>query len=54
MKRNIALLLLPLMLLQACSNNDRDAGPGGVSTEDAKALDDAAAKLEQENAVPPK
>lgn len=37
------------ILLGGCSQADtQPAGPGGVSAEDAKALDEAAAKLDSE------
>jgi hypothetical protein len=35
-----------LGLLAACSDSDDDAGPGGVSTGEAEALDEAAEMLE--------
>jgi hypothetical protein len=35
-------------LLTACSDNAAEQGPGGVSAEDAKALDVAADKLDAE------
>lgn len=38
------------MLLAACGNNAVDQGPGGVSAEDAKALDAAADKLDAQTA----
>ena len=45
---------LPLiLLLSACGPAPIDPGPGGVSVEDAKALDEAAARLEEEQADPP-
>jgi hypothetical protein len=34
------------LALAACGPADNDPGPGGVSTEDARALDEAAAKLD--------
>jgi hypothetical protein len=37
-----------MLLLAACSDNQSNAGPGGLSADDAKALDEAAAKLDQE------
>lgn len=46
---------LPLfLLLSACGPAPTDPGPGGVSVEDAEALDEAAARLEEEQANPPK
>jgi len=44
--RNL-LPLLPLAALAACSPGDNDPGPGGVTAGEARALDDAAAMLEQ-------
>lgn len=41
---------LPICLaLVACGPADSDSGPGGVSVEDARALDEAAAKLDAES-----
>lgn len=41
-----------VMLLGGCSQADtQPAGPGGVSAEDARALDKAAAKLDSETAA---
>lgn len=37
-----------LLALCACGPADSEPGPGGVSVEDAKALDEAAAKLDAE------
>jgi hypothetical protein len=37
-----------LMLLAACGDTTTDQGPGGISAEDAKALDVAADKLDAE------
>jgi hypothetical protein len=45
--------LLLILLLSACGPAPTDPGPGGVSVEDAKALDEAAARLEEEQADPP-
>lgn len=42
-----------LLLLSACGPAPSDPGPGGVSVEDAEALDKAAARLEEEQADPP-
>jgi len=40
--------LLPLLLvLVACARTDNEPGPGGVTVGEAKALDDAAAMLEE-------
>jgi hypothetical protein len=45
--------LLLFLLLPACGPAPTDPGPGGVSVEDAEALDEAAARLEKEQAAPP-
>lgn len=37
-----------LLGLAACGPKDTDAGPGGVSVGEARALDEAAAMLEQQ------
>ena len=50
MKSVSALLAL---LLAACGDSASQVGPGGVSADDAKALDAAAAKLEDEAAGQP-
>ncbi|MGZ3196400.1 MAG: hypothetical protein ACXWJC_10255 [Croceibacterium sp.] len=39
---------LGLFFLAACGQKDSDAGPGGVSVGEARALDDAAAMLERQ------
>lgn len=39
-------------LLSACGPADSDPGPGGVTVEDARALDEAAAKLDAEQQAP--
>ena len=39
-------------MLAACGQKDTDAGPGGVSVGEARALDDAAAMLEQQRLPP--
>lgn len=45
---------LPLfLLLSACGPAPTEPGPGGVSVEDAQALDEAATRLEKEQADPP-
>ncbi len=41
--------LLLCLALTACGPADSDPGPGGVSVEDARALDEAAAKLDAES-----
>jgi hypothetical protein len=47
--RSLITLLIPLMII-GCSDGSSEVGPGGVSAEDARALDDAAAKLDAEAA----
>jgi hypothetical protein len=39
---------LALLMLTGCGDGTSNIGPGGVSAEDAKALDEAAAKLDKE------
>jgi hypothetical protein len=42
---------LPLLILAglvACGPAENEPGPGGVSAEDARALDEAAAKLDEQ------
>jgi len=41
------------VLLAACGPAPTDPGPGGVTVEDAEALDEAAERLEFEQADPP-
>lgn len=41
------------VLLAACGPAPTDPGPGGVTVEDAEALDEAAERLEAEQADPP-
>jgi hypothetical protein len=48
MRRPLTSCLLALFLLGACSGNEDNVGPGGLSAEDAAALDEAAAKLDRE------
>jgi hypothetical protein len=43
---------LILIVLAACGPKDTDAGPGGVSVGEARALDEAAAMLEQQRLPP--
>lgn len=38
--------LLSCFALASCGSSDNDAGPGGISVEDARALDEAAEKLD--------
>jgi hypothetical protein len=47
--REVLALLLAALMLVSCDDADQP-GPGGVAHEDAKALDEAAAKLDAENA----
>lgn len=45
--RMARIIVLSMMaVLVACGPADSDPGPGGVSVEDARALDEAAAKLD--------
>ena len=48
MPKSLIYLLLLLLALGGCDAGDSELGPGGVSQEDATALDDAAAKLDAE------
>jgi hypothetical protein len=43
---------LALLCLAGCGPKDTDAGPGGVSVGEARALDEAAAMLEQQRLPP--
>jgi len=45
--------VLLFVLLAGCGPAPTDPGPGGVTVEDAKALDKAAERLEAEQADPP-
>ena len=49
MNRPFHALLLPLAAcaLSACAKDDNDPGPGGVTVGDARALDQAAARIEE-------
>ncbi len=47
-------LLSVLAVLTACDPNATDPGPGGVNAGDAKALDDAAKKLDERQSNPGK
>jgi hypothetical protein len=44
--------VLALVWLAACGQRDTDPGPGGVSVGEARALDEAAAMLEQQRLPP--
>lgn len=44
-------LLALLLVLAACSRTDNEPGPGGVTVGEAKALDDAAAMLEERDKI---
>lgn len=39
--------MMALLALGACGKSDNDPGPGGVSVGEARALDEAAAMIEQ-------
>lgn len=41
-----------LALIAGCSRTDNEPGPGGVTVNEAKALDDAAAMLESRDSAP--
>ena len=45
--------LAMLILTTGCSRTDNEAGPGGVTVSEAKALDDAAEMLESRDNVAP-
>ena len=45
--------LLILVILSACGDGSNTPGPGGVSAEDAQALDEAAAQLDAEATIQP-
>ena len=49
----LTVLLSSMLLLSACGPASEERGPGGLVPEDASALDDAAAKLDEENAPAP-
>ena len=46
------LVPLALVLLAACGQSDSDPGPGGVTVGEAKALDEAAAMIDQRRLPP--
>lgn len=46
------LVPLALVLLAACGPADSDPGPGGVTVGEAKALDEAAAMIDQRRLPP--
>lgn len=48
MARAPLLTMLAALALASCGKADNDAGPGGVSAGEAKALDEAAEMLEAE------
>lgn len=50
----LACVLAPplALLLASCGQSDNDPGPGGVSVGEARALDDAAAMIEQRRLPP--
>ena len=43
---------IALLLLVSCGQKDTDAGPGGVSVGEARALDEAASMLDQQRLPP--
>jgi hypothetical protein len=51
MKLTFTLMLSSLLLLNSCGNETDQPGPGGVSAENAKALDAAAEKLDHQTAA---
>lgn len=48
-----ALLSTASLSLAACDDNADQVQSGGLNTADAKAVDEAAAKLDAENQLPP-
>lgn len=42
-----------LLLLAACGQSDSEPGPGGVTVGEARALDEAAAMLEEQRMISP-
>ncbi|MGL5838701.1 MAG: hypothetical protein ACRCY3_09410 [Sphingorhabdus sp.] len=53
MRSKAAYLVIAFLPLSACGPAPTDPGPGGVTMEDAEALDEAAEKLDTELAEPP-
>ena len=47
-----ALATLTLTALTGCGSDDNDPGPGGVSVGEARALDEAAAMIEDKSRPP--
>lgn len=47
----LPLLIALTIAVAGCSRTDNDPGPGGVTRGEAKALDEAAAKLEARQAA---
>lgn len=45
---SLSLVLAPVLVLGACGPAGNDPGPGGVTVDEAKALDDAAEMLDQQ------
>ena len=52
MRKCVLPLTLFLLGTSSCGPADNDPGPGGVNASDAKALDDAALKLDTEHSDP--
>lgn len=52
MTKRFVLPFMLALLLSSCGNAENGPGPGGVSREDAQALDEAAAKLDAETVAP--
>jgi sugar phosphate permease len=50
---NVTAVFALLMTLTACNDTADQPQVGGLNTADAKAVDDAAAKLDAENDLPP-
>ncbi len=47
-----ALLVAAFLMIASCDQAGIDSGPGGVSRSDAKALDEAAKKLDERQTNP--